>query len=150
MGAISCPAHSVAIMNIVFRQGCWLSPFLFNFIGEVLNLLINKAVQQGLFSGYPIRRSGYSICVSHLQNADDVIIFCGASEGQCTFAQHSILGLKTVQRFRYSEAPNSAKYSPCSSFPARGYRYVLGELKLSHYVHVPLQTTVLFGNQSRI
>ncbi|KAE8673743.1 Gamma-tubulin complex component 2 [Hibiscus syriacus] len=33
------------------RQGCSLSPLLFNIVGELLNLLIAKAVSRGLFSG---------------------------------------------------------------------------------------------------
>ncbi|KAE8667710.1 NUP155 protein [Hibiscus syriacus] len=73
------------------RQGCPLSPLLFNFIGEILNLLILKAVSQGLFSGLIIRRDEGSFKLSHLQFADDLIIFSGASKTQ-------ILNVKRVLR----------------------------------------------------
>ncbi|KAE8664767.1 hypothetical protein F3Y22_tig00112738pilonHSYRG00325 [Hibiscus syriacus] len=62
------------------RQGCSLSPLLFNLVGELLNLLLLKAVSEGLFCGLQIRRNGSVFNLSHLQFADDLIIFCGASK----------------------------------------------------------------------
>ncbi|KAE8680788.1 hypothetical protein F3Y22_tig00111366pilonHSYRG00093 [Hibiscus syriacus] len=73
------------------RQGCSLSPLLFNFIGELLNLLILKAVAHGLFSGLVIGSDSGAFKLSHLQFADDLIIFCGASKMQ-------ILNVKRVLR----------------------------------------------------
>ncbi|KAE8690796.1 Phospholipid-transporting ATPase 3 [Hibiscus syriacus] len=73
------------------RQGCSLSPLLFNFIGELLNLLIVKAVEQGLFSGLVLGRGADALKLSHLQFADDLIMFCGASKTQ-------ILNVKRVLR----------------------------------------------------
>ncbi|OMO62830.1 reverse transcriptase [Corchorus capsularis] len=52
------------------RQGCHLSPFLFNLVGEFLSLLLSKAVDIGLFSGFQVGR----VAISHLQYADDTLI----------------------------------------------------------------------------
>ncbi|KAE8729083.1 Ubiquitin-activating enzyme E1 1 [Hibiscus syriacus] len=49
------------------RQGCSLSPLLFNFIGELLNLLIRKAVSSGLFSGLIVGKDDTALNLSHLQ-----------------------------------------------------------------------------------
>lgn len=56
------------------RQGDPLSPFLFNLAVEPLNLLIQKSVSLGLWSGIEICRNGTR--VSHLQYADDTLVFC--------------------------------------------------------------------------
>lgn len=55
------------------RQGDPLSPFLFNLVMESLNLLIQKATARGLWEGIRISRRGSAI--THLQYADDIIIF---------------------------------------------------------------------------
>ncbi|XP_063935611.1 uncharacterized protein LOC135147087 [Daucus carota subsp. sativus] len=55
------------------RQGDPLSPLLFNIIGEVLSCLIYAAHSNGLFEGVAI--NGCSDRVTHLQFADDVILF---------------------------------------------------------------------------
>ncbi|KAL4386453.1 hypothetical protein GQ457_09G021090 [Hibiscus cannabinus] len=64
------------------RQGCSLSPMLFNIVGECLNLLLSKAVRASLFSGFVIGRGSNSMEITHLQFADDLIIFCDASLDQ--------------------------------------------------------------------
>ncbi|GMJ09510.1 hypothetical protein HRI_004620200 [Hibiscus trionum] len=62
------------------RQGCPMSPFLFNVVAEALSSLLNKVVLKGLFSGFRVGAKGLEL--SHLQFADDLIIFCGDSEVQ--------------------------------------------------------------------
>ncbi|GMI95295.1 hypothetical protein HRI_003198800 [Hibiscus trionum] len=64
------------------RQGCSLSPLLFNLVGELLNLLLTKAVNLGLFNGFRIGTSEKSFLLSHLQFTDDLIIFCSATGPQ--------------------------------------------------------------------
>ncbi|GMI99018.1 hypothetical protein HRI_003571100 [Hibiscus trionum] len=59
-------------------QGCPISPMLFNMIGEALSVLIYKAMERGIVKGVCIGSSGYQI--SHLQFADDLILFLEASE----------------------------------------------------------------------
>ncbi|XP_028098761.1 uncharacterized protein LOC114298400 [Camellia sinensis] len=58
------------------RQGNHFSPFLFNLVIEGLNMLLTRAQQLGLFKGANVGSNGMS--VSHLQFADDTIIFCEA------------------------------------------------------------------------
>ncbi|GMP83957.1 hypothetical protein CsSME_00037684 [Camellia sinensis var. sinensis] len=56
------------------RQGDPLSPFLFNVVAKGLNLLLTRAKNLGLVKGITIGFNGINI--SHLQFADDTIIFC--------------------------------------------------------------------------
>jgi len=56
------------------RQGDPLSPYLFVLMTEVLNCLISKAVQHGLLNGLQV--GSRSVTVTHLQFADDTLIFC--------------------------------------------------------------------------
>ncbi|KAL4310177.1 hypothetical protein GQ457_01G054770 [Hibiscus cannabinus] len=60
-------------INRGLRQGCPISPLLFNIIGEALSSLIHRAVESGLFRGVDVGPSGFSL--SHLHFADDLIIF---------------------------------------------------------------------------
>ncbi|XP_038995739.1 uncharacterized protein LOC120120058 [Hibiscus syriacus] len=61
------------------RQGCSLSPMLFNLGGELLHLMLVKAVNKRLFAGFELGSMGRSFMLSHLQFADDLIIFSKAS-----------------------------------------------------------------------
>ncbi|KAK8631757.1 hypothetical protein V6N13_028536 [Hibiscus sabdariffa] len=70
------PTNSFPI-NRGLRQGCLLSPLLFNLIVEALSSILRKAKTKGLFKGVRIRNSRES--VSHLYFADDLIVFCEAS-----------------------------------------------------------------------
>ncbi|GMI96142.1 hypothetical protein HRI_003283500 [Hibiscus trionum] len=64
------------------RQGCALSPLLFNLVGEALNQMIRKAVNHGLFSGIQVGRRDNHTMITNLQFADDLLIFVGASVTQ--------------------------------------------------------------------
>ncbi|KAK3199333.1 hypothetical protein Dsin_022748 [Dipteronia sinensis] len=55
------------------RQGDPLSPFLFNIVTEGLSCVLKKAVRLGLIKGETFNGSG--IHISHLQFADDTILF---------------------------------------------------------------------------
>ena len=55
------------------RQGCLLSPFLFNLVVEALSFLLHGAVSKDLFNR--IKVGNGETMVSHLQYADDIIIF---------------------------------------------------------------------------
>lgn len=59
------------------RKGDPLSPFLFVLIAEVLSKLIQKATNSGLWKGTKICNDGPEI--THLQYADDMLIFCDAN-----------------------------------------------------------------------
>lgn len=59
------------------RQGDPLSPFLFVLIAETLDIIIKKASNLGLWSGVEICKDGMKL--THLQYADDTLIFCEAN-----------------------------------------------------------------------
>ncbi|GMI87152.1 hypothetical protein HRI_002384500 [Hibiscus trionum] len=59
------------------RQGCPLSPLIYNIVAEGLSLVLAKASKARFFSGVKI--GSEDLEVTHLQFADDLIIFSGAS-----------------------------------------------------------------------
>ncbi|XP_026437418.1 uncharacterized protein LOC113335613 [Papaver somniferum] len=59
------------------RQGDSLSPYLFLLVVEILSKLINDAVSRGQLTGFQVVEHGTMI--SHLQFADDTLIFIDAS-----------------------------------------------------------------------
>nr|KYP65031.1 Transposon TX1 uncharacterized [Cajanus cajan] len=62
------------------RQGDPLSPYLFVFCMERLSLRISELLQVGLWK--PIQLSPGGLPLSHLFFADDILLFCQASEDQ--------------------------------------------------------------------
>lgn len=58
------------------RQGDPLSPFLFIIVVGGLNILLAKAKELGILKGVPVGNCEETI--SHLQFADDTIVFCKA------------------------------------------------------------------------
>lgn len=69
------------------RQGDPLSPLLFNLVGETLSFLINQGVKENICKG--ILLPGSAGVISHLQFADDVILFLNADES-------SLYGIKRI------------------------------------------------------
>ncbi|KAL7195827.1 hypothetical protein ACSBR1_035959 [Camellia fascicularis] len=62
------------------RQVDPLSPFLFNIVVEGLNLLLARAKDLGLIKGVSVGHS--EIQLTHLQFADDTLLFCEAEEAE--------------------------------------------------------------------
>ncbi|KAL4367675.1 hypothetical protein GQ457_05G016460 [Hibiscus cannabinus] len=62
------------------RQGCPLSPLLFNIIGEALSALIHKANAKGYFKGLKVGQTEMEI--TRIQFVDDLMFFCEADEMQ--------------------------------------------------------------------
>lgn len=60
------------------RQGDPLSPFLFNMVVEGLHMMLVQALNKGMIEGYKVGSKG--TVISHLQFADDTIIFCPDDE----------------------------------------------------------------------
>jgi len=60
------------------RQGDPLSPFLFVVVAEVLNRMLMQASSMGLFQGLQVGKKRETI--THLQFADDTLLFCEANE----------------------------------------------------------------------
>lgn len=68
------------------RQGDPLSPFLFLLAMEGLNKMVKTANINGWLRGFDVAREGKeSLEVTHLQYADDTLIFCDAEEEQLRF-----------------------------------------------------------------
>ncbi|CAL5323657.1 unnamed protein product [Camellia sinensis] len=65
------------------RQGDSLSHFLFNIVAEGLNILMNRALEEGIIRGVKVGVN--EVVISHLQFADDSIIFCEADLDQIVF-----------------------------------------------------------------
>lgn len=61
------------------RQGNTLSPFLFTLIGDSFSRMIHYCSQRRLIKGFGVGRQ--KVEVSHLQYADDTIIFCPNEPG---------------------------------------------------------------------
>ncbi|XP_026383952.1 uncharacterized protein LOC113279473 [Papaver somniferum] len=62
------------------RQGDPISHFLFLLVGEALTFMIKKAQEEGIISGFQIKNDG--MLISHLQFADDTLIFLDADVEQ--------------------------------------------------------------------
>ena len=59
------------------------SPLLFVIVMEALSRLLDRAVREGLCSGFTVGKSDEtSLMVSHLLFADDTLIFCDADSDQ--------------------------------------------------------------------
>ncbi|XP_058090382.1 uncharacterized protein LOC131236882 [Magnolia sinica] len=58
------------------RQGDPLSPYLFVVIMEAFSRMLDKGVEMGLVKGFSVDR--FEFLISHLQYADDTLLFCEA------------------------------------------------------------------------
>lgn len=72
------------------RQGDPLSPFLFDIVVEVVNILLERARSCGLIRGVQVGRNG--MIISHLQFADDTILFSNNDRNE-------ILNIKRILRY---------------------------------------------------
>lgn len=71
------------------RQGNPLSPFLLNIVAKGLNILLSRALHMGLIKGVKVGSNG--VLISHLQFANDSILFCEAEENE-------VVNLKRILR----------------------------------------------------
>ena len=71
------------------RQGDPLSPYLFLLCAEGLLALLRKDVETRVLHG--VLSSQHGVCISHLLFADDSLLFCKATVGECQQLLH-ILG----------------------------------------------------------
>ena len=75
-------------------QGDLLSPFLFVIVAEALSRMVAEAEKQNLIKGFRVNRTAPSI--SHLQFADDTLIFCEANEDQIRNVKVSLICFEAV------------------------------------------------------
>jgi len=76
------------------RQGDPLCPFLVIIVAEVLNRMLQKASSLGLIRGLSVGKQ--SICTSHLQFADDTLIFSEAEEPYIFMIQKILIGFQAL------------------------------------------------------
>lgn len=68
------------LLKGVLGKGTLSLLFLFVIIAEALSRMVGKAAQEGLTGGF--RVAGWTPLVTHLQYADETLIFCEANEDQ--------------------------------------------------------------------
>ena len=62
-----------------------MSPLLFVIVMNAFSKMLDKAVRDGLMSGFRVGPTRNSLQVSHLLFADDTLVFCDADLGQILF-----------------------------------------------------------------
>ncbi|CAL5394180.1 unnamed protein product [Camellia sinensis] len=82
------------------RQGDPLSPFLFNIVAEGLNLLLTRAKDLGLIRGAVVGPNGLEF--THLQFAEDTIVFCEADLLEITTLKMPKCVIKEVDKIQAS------------------------------------------------
>jgi len=75
------------------RQGDPLSAFLFVLMAEVMNRLLLRASSMGLFQGLQVGRQG--VTITHLQFAEDTLLFCEAKEESLQNIKGLLLGFQS-------------------------------------------------------
>ena len=74
------------------RQGDPLSPYPFVLDMEVFSIMMDKAAQEGLMSGYKIvNREGEEVQITHLLFANDALVFCKDSKDQMAYLNRILL-----------------------------------------------------------
>lgn len=80
------------------KQGDPLSPFLFIIGAESLNYIFQEALHQGSISGIRISEDGPFL--THLQFADDTLIFCGAALEEIKNLKCLLNGFEVMSRLK--------------------------------------------------
>ncbi|KAK8695674.1 hypothetical protein V6N13_000825 [Hibiscus sabdariffa] len=73
---------------------------LFNIVAEARSALLRKATSCEFFNGFHIGQN--KIEVSHIQFADDLILFCGAVETQIKNVVRILKGFELAARIKLS------------------------------------------------
>jgi len=74
------------------RQGDPLSPFLFVLMGEVLNRMLQRAASLNMFKGISVGKE--SLQLTHLQFADDTLVFCEAEKAHLLKIKNVLLSFQ--------------------------------------------------------
>jgi len=76
------------------RQGDPLSPFLFVLMGEVLNKMVQRAAELNMIKGITVGTG--DVQLTHLQFADDTLIFCEAEVQYLIRLKHILLSFQSL------------------------------------------------------
>lgn len=85
------------------RQGDLLSSFLFIMVLEVLSRMIERA-EMGYIVGFCVGSGG--VTISHLQFADDAMIFCDADARQVTYLRSVLTCFEAISGVRINFVKN--------------------------------------------
>lgn len=88
-------------------QGDPLSPFLFIIAAEGLNWMFKQAEAHGLISGLEFEIDGLKI--THLQNADDTLIFCKATLEDIEMVKRLLLELLKSEVWPENKLPQNCR-----------------------------------------
>lgn len=107
-------------MSRGLRQGYPMSPMLFNIVGEVLHLLLEKAMELGFFKGLAL---GKGPVISHNQYADDTILVFDESILSCQGMKVILLLFRILSGLKinfnkstlYSSDPNGDLSTQCAN-----------------------------------
>lgn len=93
-------------------QGDPLSPFLFTIVAEALGALLVRATDIGLVKGFEAVKNGKMI--SHLQFADDAILFCSANEEEVFMLKRILRCFQLVSGLKVNLCKSSLVGVGCS------------------------------------
>lgn len=128
------------------RQGDPLSPFLFVLVVEALNLLMKKATSLKLWEGLQTSKNGPTL--SHLQYADDTIIFCHPSLQSLTNIRNTLILFNLASGLKVN-FHKSALYgiNVCSNWLSMAAKEI--QCKVGHFPFVYLGLPI-GGSPSRL
>ncbi|KAL4271626.1 hypothetical protein GQ457_13G020780 [Hibiscus cannabinus] len=136
------PTDSFSIKRDL-RQGCPLSPILFNIVAEALSSMMSKDVSLGYFNGNQIGTNMEAI--SHIQFANDLIVFAGANESEIRNIIRLLRGFELVSGLKLNLKKIKINWNHCAKLVNRQ----LGESSLLQKgrpsLHVP---GIAFGSLS--
>jgi hypothetical protein len=123
------------------RQGDPLSPLLFVIVMEALSRLLDRAVREGLFSGFSVgTMAANPLMVSHLLFADDTLIFCGADSEQISNLRYVFTWFEAVSGLKINLS--KSEIVPVGDVPHIGDLVQILACKQSglpmHYLGLPL------------
>jgi len=121
------------------RQGDPLSPFLFTIIAEVLSRMLQKASSLGLIRGLSVGKQ--NVYVSHLQFADDTLIFSEAEDHYIIMIQQILIGFQALSGLAVNYKKSGLIVIGKEASWAQGMANVIGCLLVElpvRYLGIPL------------
>ena len=107
------------------RQRDPLSPLLFVIVMEALSRLLDRAIREGLFSGFSVGTlAKNSLMISHLLFADDTLIFCGADSDHISNLRYVFSWFEAVSGLKINLS--KSEIVPVGDVPHRGFNANLG------------------------
>ncbi|XXG72211.1 hypothetical protein AAC387_Pa07g1359 [Persea americana] len=106
------------------RQGDPLSPFLFTIVVEALSLLLLKAKELGIISGFEIGHNGETI--THLQFANDTILFTSSNREEVLALRRILCCFQLVSRLKVNISTSLLVGIGCSKESTKELADIIG------------------------